>query len=84
MYVSVDVDLDEFNDDDIINYLENRGYMVINNQDERVELINQDEIVSHLDEIVELIESIYHKRRLGQDYQDHLDTLIYNVIGRIV
>jgi hypothetical protein len=68
MYVSVDVDLDEFNDDDIINYLENRGYMVINNQDERVELI----------------ESIYHKRRLGQDYQDHLDTLIYNVIGRIV
>ena len=42
--------------------------MVINNQDERVELI----------------ESIYHKRRLGQDYQDHLDTLIYNVIGRIV
>ena len=77
MYVSVDVDLDEFNDDDIINYLENRGYMVINNQDERVELINQDDIV-------ELIESIYHKRRLGQDYQDHLDTLIYNVIGRIV
>ena len=68
MYVSVDVDLDEFSDDDIINYLENRGYMVINNQDERVELI----------------ESIYHKRRLGQDYQDHLDTLIYNVIGRIV
>jgi hypothetical protein len=68
MYVSVDVDLDEFNDDDIINYLENRGYMIINNQDERVELI----------------ESIYHKRRLGQDYQDHLDTLIYNVIGRIV
>jgi hypothetical protein len=68
MYVSVDVDLDEFNDDDIINYLENRGYMVINNQDERVELI----------------ESIYLKRRLGQDYQTDLDTLIYNNIGRIV
>ena len=68
MYVSVDVDLDEFNDDDIINYLEKRGYMVINNQDERVELI----------------ESIYHKRRLGQDYQTDLDTLIYNNIGRIV
>lgn len=68
MYVSVDVDLDEFNDDDIINYLEKRGYMVINNQDERVELI----------------ESIYLKRRLGQDYQTDLDTLIYNNIGRIV
>lgn len=68
MYVSVDVDLDEFNDDDIINYLENRGCMVINNQDERVELI----------------ESIYLKRRLGQDYQTDLDTLIYNNIGRIV
>jgi hypothetical protein len=68
MYVSVDVDLDEFNDDDIINYLEKRGYMVINNQDERVELI----------------ESIYLKRRLEQDYQTDLDTLIYNNIGRIV
>ena len=68
MYVSVDVDLDEFNDDDIINYLEKRGYMVINEGDERNELI----------------ESIYLKRRSGQDYQTDLDTLIYNTIGRIV
>lgn len=68
MYVSVDVDLDEFNDDDIINYLEKRGYMVINEGDERNELI----------------ESIYLKRRSGQDYQTDLDTLIYNNIGRIV
>ena len=71
MYVSVDVDLDEFNDDDIINYLEKRGYMVIN----RMVFVHERN---------ELIESIYLKRRSGQDYQTDLDTLIYNTIGRIV
>ena len=30
-----------------------------------------------------LIQEIYEKRRLGQDYQKTLDDLIYSTIGRI-
>ena len=30
-----------------------------------------------------LIQDVYEKRRLGQDYQKVLDDLIYNTIGRI-
>ena len=30
-----------------------------------------------------LIQDIYEKRRLGQDYQKTLDDLIYSTIGRI-
>ena len=32
----------------------------------------------------EIIESIYLKRRFGKDYQQELDQLIYQVIGKIV
>lgn len=31
-----------------------------------------------------VLESIYQKRRLGQDYQFELDTLIYLGLGRII
>ena len=31
----------------------------------------------------QLVQVIYEKRRLGQDYQKALDDLIYNTIGRI-
>ena len=68
MYVQVDVDLSEFNDDDLTQELEYRGYHVV-----------KDDMPKD-----ELIESIYLKRRTGQDYQTELDTLIYNVIGKIV
>jgi len=68
MYVQVDVDLSEFDDDDLAQELEYRGYHVV-----------KDDMPKD-----ELIESIYLKRRTGQDYQTELDTLIYNVIGKIV
>ena len=32
----------------------------------------------------QMIESIYLKRRIGQDYQKELDTLIYEVMGKII
>lgn len=32
----------------------------------------------------EILETIYQKRRLGNDYQTELDLLIYNVLGKIV
>ena len=35
------------------------------------------------DQSLLLIQDVYEKRRLGQDYQKALDDLIYSTIGRI-
>ena len=67
-YVEVEVQLDDFDTDDLIEELESRGRgMEIDNRTG-----------------TELITAIYQKRRLGQDYQRDLDDLIYLGIGRIV
>ena len=66
--VEVDVDLDEFDDEDLIEELERRGKGF--------------EVDSNTP--TELVEQIWQKRRLGQDYQRELDELIYIAIGRIV
>ena len=66
--VEVDVDLDDFDTDDLIEELERRGKGL--------------EVASESG--TELVTAIYQKRRLGQDYQRELDELIYVAIGRIV
>ena len=66
--VEVDVDLDDFTDDDLIDEIERRGL--------GAELAEST--------ATELIEQIYQKRRLGQDYTRDLDQLIYQVRGRII
>jgi hypothetical protein len=67
-YVEVDVELHDFDTDDLIEELENRGMGL--------------EIASQSG--TDLITAIYQKRRLGQDYQRELDDLIYLGIGRFV
>ena len=67
-YVEVEVDLVDFDDDDLREELESRGYE------------GSDE--GRLKDI--LIESIWLKRRLGQDYQAELDSLIYKALGRAI
>ena len=67
-YVEVDVELSDFDTDDLIEELESRGMGL--------------EIASQSG--TELITAIYQKRRLGQDYQHELDELIYIGIGRIL
>ena len=64
----VDVDLDDFPTDDLVEELERRGMGM--------------EVSSQTG--TELLTAIYLKRRLGQDYQRELDELIYLGIGRIV
>jgi hypothetical protein len=66
--VQVDVDLDDFDDEDLIEELENRGKGF--------------EVASRNG--TEIVRSIYEKRRLGQDYQRELDDLIYMAIGKVV
>lgn len=69
-YVDIDVDLNEFDDDDLIEELESRGIMVSSDDGE----------TTHN----ELLVSIWQKRRLGQDFQFELDQLIYNVLGKVI
>lgn len=66
--VEVDVDLEDFDTDDLVEELQRRGKGM--------------EVASRSG--TELLTAIYEKRRLGQDYQRELDELIYLGIGKIV
>ena len=65
--VEVEVDLDDFETDDLVEELENRGSGVMDYGNGK-----------------EVLESIYQKRRLGQDYQYELDQLIWLGLGKFV
>jgi hypothetical protein len=61
----VDVDLCDFDTDDLLDELESRN-----------------ELPAF--QAKQMIESIYLKRRIGQDYQKELDNLIYEIVGKII
>jgi len=66
--VEVDVSLEDFDDDDLIEEMDRRGLGA--------------EVADST--ASEIITSIWLKRRLGKDYQRELDQLIYQVTGKIV
>lgn len=66
--VEIDVELDDFDDQDLIDELERRGRGFEVNSNTPTELVR----------------TIYEKRRTGRDYQQELDELIYVAIGRVV
>ena len=66
--VEVDVDLSEFDTEDLVEELESRGAGV------EPEFGNGKEI----------LQIIYEKRRLGKDYQTELDQLIWLGLGKFV
>jgi len=66
--VEVDVDLDDFCDEDLIEELERRG--------KGFEVAGR--------RPAELVTEIYEKRRLGKNFDRELDDLIYATIGRVV
>jgi len=66
--VEVEVDLTDFETEDLIEELEDRDELPSRG------LFNTNE----------LVEQIWMLRRNGKDYQRQLDDLIYNVTGRIV
>jgi hypothetical protein len=65
--VEVDVDLGDFETDDLIEELESRGAGATDYGDGK-----------------EILLSIYEKRRVGKNYQEELDQLIWVGLGRIV
>lgn len=70
--ITVDVDMDEFDTDDLIDELQTRGRYF------ELETRKNDFGAS------EILRSLYEKRRLGQDYQEELDALIWRELGRIL
>lgn len=67
----VEVDLSEFDTDDLVEELENRGV------DYNTNGVNGNEMR-------DVLEQIWQRRRQGQDYQRELDQLIWGVLGRVV
>ena len=65
--VEVDVDLVDFETDDLIEELESRGA-----------------VAGEFGDGKELLQAIYEKRRLRQDYQTELEALIYLGLGRVI
>ena len=66
--VEVDVELEDFDDHELLDELDRRGLGAEVNASTASELIN----------------AIWHKRRLKQDYEYELDQLVYQVTGRAV
>ena len=66
--VEVEIDLDDFSDDELVDELRDRGFSV----DEFNETT-----------VKELIEQVYYLRRQGQQWQHLIDQLIYKALGRI-
>jgi len=66
--VEVDVDLVDFDTDDLLEELENRGSLPPDGNGNAKELIEQ----------------MYYLHRQGQDCTHMLDGLFYSVLGRIV
>ena len=70
--VDAEVDLSDFDTDDLIEELESRGV------DYNTKGVDADEMRA-------LLDGIWMKRRLGNhDYQAELDRLIYGVLGKVI
>ena len=65
--VEVDVDLSDFDTDDLIEELESRGAGTGEFGDGK-----------------DILQAIYEKRRLGQNYQSELEQLIWLGLGRVI
>jgi len=68
VWTTVDVELDDFSDEDLIDEMDRRGLGA--------------EVPAST--ATELIERIYLKRRLDKDYQPELEQLIYQTIGKVL
>jgi len=69
--VEVDVDLSDFDTDDLVEELESRGLDY-----------NTNGVIG--DDMRETLEAVWYKRRLGKDYQEELDRLIWGVLGKLI
>lgn len=69
--VEVEIDIDDFDTNELIEELERRGV------DYNTNGVDGDEMRG-------VLEQVWLRRRQGQDYQAQLDSLIYGVLGKLV
>jgi len=74
-YIHVDVDLDEFDDDELIYECRARG--LLDGMDLNTVGVDGDEMRM-------MLTAIYEKRRLGKDFDAELDKMIYYGLGRVI
>jgi hypothetical protein len=66
--VEVDVDLVDFDTDDLLEELESRGSLPVEQHGDAKDIVEQ----------------IYYLRRQGQAYEHLMDSLVYAVMGRVI
>tara|TARA_B110000503_G_C7057567_1_gene375170 strand:- start:726 stop:953 length:228 start_codon:yes stop_codon:yes gene_type:complete len=66
--VEVDVDISDFETEDLLEELESRGALPVDSN------INAQEV----------LEAIWIKRRMDKDYSAEVDQLIYECLGKII
>ena len=67
----VEVDLKEFYTEDLLDEHDRRGY-------------DYNDRYVDADEMRETLTRIWENRRLGKDYQEDLNKLIYGVLGKVI
>jgi hypothetical protein len=70
-YIEVDDVLDELSDDELIDELKRRG------NGYNTQFVDGDEMK-------EVLQTLYEKRRIGKDYQSELNQLIYSILGKVI
>jgi hypothetical protein len=68
----VHISIDDIDSEDLIDALEDRGYTVSNDD------------YQSLDEVKHQLMGIHLQRRLGLPYDDLLDKMIYDVLGKVI
>ena len=68
-YVHIDVDLGDFDDDELIEELQSRGFS---------------NLLNASSDTKSALMEIYLQRRLGLPYDSLLDKLIYDVLGKVI
>ena len=66
--VEVDVELNDFDTEDLVEELESRGALPVEGAHNAKEIVEQ----------------MYQLRRLGRSYDHLVDNLFYSVLGRVV
>lgn len=69
--VEVDVDISDFDDDDLVDELESRGYTIVDNDDYNGYPGDG------------LLTQIYLLRKLGKPYERELEQYIWHTIGKM-
>jgi hypothetical protein len=69
-YVNIDIELEDFDDDDLIEEVKSRGFHVFEDYD-----------ATSTDED---LEQIYLLRRRGLPYDHLMDAYIYKILGKVI